>query len=80
MEAISVPRPPRLVPITSSRTLSVNPESKRALGTLLITWLVITAVNTSFPFTTSVSIWQNQGIRFIFPMKIKNPMNVNSRA
>ena len=49
IDAIRVPRPPILTPIRSSNHLSVNPESSKADGTLLIIWLEITAVNTSFP-------------------------------
>ena len=45
MDAINVPSPPRLVPKISASTFSVKPDSKRAAGTLLITWLEITAVN-----------------------------------
>ena len=37
MDAINVPRPPRFVPIISARKLSVNPESRMAAGTLLVT-------------------------------------------
>ena len=36
IEAISVPSPPRFVPTIRSSYCSVNPDNKRAAGTLLI--------------------------------------------
>ena len=36
MDAISVPRPPRFVPIISALILSEKPDSSSAAGTLLI--------------------------------------------
>ena len=43
-EAMGVPRPPMSTPISSSRQLSVKPESSTAAGTLLMIWLVRTEV------------------------------------
>mgnify|MGYP007075922823 CR=1 FL=1 len=49
MDAIRVPRPPRLVPIRRETPFSVNPDNRMAAGTLLITWLARTETITSCP-------------------------------
>ena len=38
MEAIRVPSPPRLVPISRALPFSVSPDSRIAAGTLLMIW------------------------------------------
>ena len=49
MEAMSVPSPPRFTPMISGLKLSVNPESRSAAGTLLISWLDRMPTIHSFP-------------------------------
>ena len=39
MDAISVPKPPRLVPMISSRHWSQKPDSSSVVGTLEMNWL-----------------------------------------
>ena len=79
MEAISVPRPPRLVPMISSRYCLVKPDSKRAAGTLLITWLAPMETSTSLPVSIPPSIAPKAGSLPTLPMNTKNPQKVRSR-
>ena len=79
MDAIRVPRPPRLVPIRRETPFSVNPDNRMAVGTLLITWLVRTETITSCPVIILESRELTAGMCFRFPMKMKNPIKVRMR-
>ena len=49
----------------------MKPDSRRAAGTLLMTWLTATEQRSSLPV---ISCWNRlliQGICFMFPMKMK---------
>jgi hypothetical protein len=58
----------------SSSHLFVKPDSSRAAGTLLMTWLAATEVITSLPPIISIRKLLNSGILPILPMKMKNPV------
>ena len=79
MDAIRVPRPPRLVPIRRETPFSVNPDNRMAAGTLLITWLARTETITSCPVIILESRELTAGMCFRFPMKMKNPIKVRMR-
>ena len=52
IEAMSVPMPPKLVPMIRSRHWSQKPESRIVVGTLLMTWLEPTATSSGWPPTS----------------------------
>lgn len=79
MEAISVPSPPRLVPIMRAAHLFVNPDKSSAAGTLLITWLLRIATSISFPSRMEVRKSQKSVRRPMLPMKMKKKINVAKR-
>ena len=79
MEAINVPRPPRFVPTISAVHLSVNPDKRRAAGTLLIIWLLKIATSISFPSRMEERKLRKTSRRPIFPMKMKKKINVAKR-
>ena len=78
-DAMRVPRPPRFTAVSRAGKLSVNPDSRIAAGTLLITWLVSMPAQSSLPSTREKSTWLIPGIRFTFPINIKKQRNVSSR-
>ena len=49
---MSVPMPPKLVPMIKSRHWSQKPESRIVVGTLLMTWLEPTATSSGWPPTS----------------------------
>ena len=79
MEAISVPRPPKLAPTIRLSHRSVKPDSSSAAGTLLITWLAATAVSASRPRRIPSRNSLKTGRRPILPIKTKKPTKVSSR-
>ena len=80
MEAISVPRPPRFVPITRETASSVKPESSSAAGTFESTWLAAMLTGTSRPASTPRRKSLNASMRPKLPMNTKKPANVKSSA
>ena len=79
MEAMSVPRPPMLVPTSRSSHASVKPESSSAAGTLLMIWLMPTDARRTCPSNTwATKLWK-AGKRFMLPMKTKRHTKVASR-
>ena len=79
MLAISVPSPPRLVPITRAVPLSVKAESSIAAGTLLIICEARIAVRVTFFSMITESVSWIILILPRFPMRTKKNMNVSSR-
>ena len=77
---MSVPSPPRFVPMIRSYSFDVNPDSKRAVGTLLMIWLAPIAMYVSRPVMMLSRKDTNHGTRSIIPMNTKNPINVPSSA
>ena len=55
--AMSVPMPPKLVPMIRSRHWSQKPESRIVVGTLLMTWLDATATSSGWPPTSERASW-----------------------
>ena len=80
MDAISVPRPPKLQPMIRLCHCDVNPERSRAAGTLLMIWLVITETIYTRPFKTEKRKFLTGSILAKFPTKMKNAKKVPSRA
>ena len=80
MEAMSVPSPPTLVPVTRARPLSVNSDSIRAAGTLLTNWLTSAETSISLPSSSPYSSDRTALIRATLPTKIKKKQKVSSSA
>lgn len=80
MLAMRVPRPPKLVPMTSDAPSSVKADSSMAAGTLLIIWEAITAVRTGLRPTMADRYSVTAPIRPIFPIRIKKNTKVRRRA
>ena len=78
IEAIRVPSPPKLTPISISCHSEVNPESNSAAGTLLIIWLRATPIIMTLPSKISDKKLLNSGILPTLPMKINKAMKVIS--
>ena len=76
IEAISVPRPPRFVPMIRERIFSVNPESRIAAGTLLVTCEASTETHTSWPVRICCSHPEKAAKRPRLPIKIKSVTKV----
>ena len=79
MDAISVPNPPRLQPINKLSHWLVNPDKRRAAGTLLITWLAKTETSTSRPARAADKKAWKLSIPDTFPIKIKKARKVPKR-
>lgn len=76
MEAISVPRPPMLVPTINPCILSVNPDRRIAAGTLLIIWLAAADTIISRPVTIFCIHSLKAPMRPILPINIKSAAKV----
>lgn len=68
-----------LVPTSSARTLSVNPESMITAGTLLMTWLASADTMTSRPRIMSPTSVTTGSTCLRFPTNTKKHTNVASR-
>ena len=68
MLAMSVPRPPKLVPTTSASPLSVKADRSIAAGTLLMICEAATAVSTGETATTFDSALYTASMRPILPI------------
>jgi len=55
MEAMSVPHPPALTPLSSSVAFPVNCASNRVAGTLLMSWLASSDTKNSLPSNSLVN-------------------------
>ena len=77
-DATKEPNPPVLTPKSSSVILPENGNNISVAGTLLITWLTITAAGKSAPEIFSCRKTRTGSISAMFPVKIKKQINVSS--
>nr|WP_230755008.1 hypothetical protein [Teretinema zuelzerae] len=77
-DAISVPIPPMLTPISNSAALSVNPDMRIAAGTLLIIWLNKAENSKVFLSAICISNFDIVSILWRLPMKMKKKRNVSN--